>query len=166
MCTNVSWLIIVLFYFSRLHLPWFSATKGWPKACIQNLWITIFSCELCPAACLQTRFSSLLFWFFENKRLFKAAVKLTIVIFSRVTLDVIERDDERRWEVNPYLCENPYDVRHSKKTFNIKSLGLILWQQHSGARIVMKRIHNEQIDAAAIDAPKISGIFSYGFCYF
>lgn len=28
-----------------------------------------------------------------------------IVIFSCVILDVIERDDERRWEVNFYFCE-------------------------------------------------------------
>lgn len=44
---------------------------------------------------------------FANKRLFKAAVKLTIVILSRVTLDVIERDDERSTLISVNHIEQP-----------------------------------------------------------
>lgn len=40
--------------------------KGDQKRAFKHPWITIFSCELCPAACLQTSFSSSLFWFLQT----------------------------------------------------------------------------------------------------
>ena len=89
---SVDWYCVFTIVFSTYLNS--ALQKGDYKLVFTQSWITAFSFELCPAACLQTSFSSLLFWFSQTSVSFlKEAVKLTIVIFSPVTLDVIERDE-------------------------------------------------------------------------
>ena len=89
---SVDWYCVFTIVFSTYLNS--ALQKGDYKLVFTQSWITAFSFELCPAACLQTSFSSLLFWFLQTSVSFlKEAVKLTIVIFSPVTLDVIERDE-------------------------------------------------------------------------